>query len=579
MRAKILSLFWVVNALIAEAQLLIEPERASPIIWTETRKYVAPAPYDYTFFYRLNSPCLKLREVPNVPLIAIKEAIRHCEIVYYNQITVRLTRLVKPAPQLTSAATPRPFNQNDILKQTNVIVKRQAMVAGTILGYVVSNVWRNLFYHPGQSPTADIKLKIQTADVKLQELYAQENVTQTQLRAIHDMVRLQSQLIEHNVEQLDHVQFDNAILTVLVSDAVSRIYILGALIDRIGITFRGKNPDLIALIQLLDTPETRQILVDITPHSIDVQSIRFQVFDAATFQLQFRAHPQSHVAKVNRVIAFRHYGNFLSKVMIYEYAGPLLSMFNFTNNCVKGITESIDEDFVELECNEQDGQDASLSEWRATPADLTNPIPTVAHTIYPNTYAHCYPRHITIAGRNRPCPPYVFALDSMIAWNTSDYNYIPKRRGFNSTLILNSHPMHYRNYSHYFDSNQALDKIHQLQMHSEEIYQQAEKERVKLKVEMEKEIEELRSKAYLTIGTFSCDYMKLAQVCLLVFGLQVCIFVIRCYCIMKQLKSDRIRKEARSRYRVARSHSASLYDSRQAISYRPHHPGPIIELA
>lgn len=118
-----------------------------------------------------------------------------------------------------------------------------------------------------------------------------------------------------------------------------------------------------------------------------------------------------------------------------------------------------------MECNEQDGEDSSLAEWRAVNQGIDafqHPIPTVAHTVYRNTYAYCYPKNITIGGRTRPCPPNVSFLDSMIPWNTSDYRFVPKKKTFNMSTVNNVHSIQYMSFPHYFDTNEAFEKIRKM---------------------------------------------------------------------------------------------------------------------
>lgn len=130
------------------------------------------------------------------------------------------------------------------------------------------------------------------ADIKIQELNDQENITQTQFRALNEVVTLSSKLLEHHIEQIDHVLYSYSSLTVLVSDVVARLHVIGALIDKLSISAKNGQLDIITMTQLFDVPEVRKVLLEITPDSLDRKSLKFLALDTHSVQLQFRAHPK-----------------------------------------------------------------------------------------------------------------------------------------------------------------------------------------------------------------------------------------------------------------------------------------------
>lgn len=88
-------------------------------------------------------------------------------------------------------------------------------------------------------------------------------------------------------------------------------------------------------------------------------------------------------------------------------------------NCVKGISDPIDDDFVESDCEDKDEEEPALSEWKAVTSGnpAKYPLKTTYHSAFPNTFIYCYPHSITIGVTNKqtkPSPPYVFLLDSNI---------------------------------------------------------------------------------------------------------------------------------------------------------------------
>lgn len=103
------------------ADSFFEPECVNPIVWAETRKVVAPVPFDYYFLYHVGGPCPKLLEMVRFSPEGIKKAYQHCESVYNYQILKCLTKMTKKS---ATHVIPLTILQNNVKRSNDHIFKK-----------------------------------------------------------------------------------------------------------------------------------------------------------------------------------------------------------------------------------------------------------------------------------------------------------------------------------------------------------------------------------------------------------------------------------------------------------------------
>lgn len=332
------------------------------------------------------------------------------------------------------------------------------MLAGAALGYFVSNIWNTESVSDEESEINSLENMIKKSDTKLTELNQKQDIVEKQNKAVREMILLQGTIVSQQIDSIQHTIFAILHLTVLVSDVVSRMH-------TVFISFRSRQPDLLALSGLLETEMFDQII----PTSIELNSSTFQAIDHPSIRASFRAWKAVPYTNIFRILGFTHWGNLLDRPTLYEYDGAKFVMFNSSNQCVKPIEPPIAVTFVSEHCQATNVTETTLNQWKTISTGKPNEIPLKSEYKVSKLFSiiYCYPHNITVEDQDtEACPPYVFHVNSTQKWYTSDgKKYVPNATQSlnitNSLSMVKINNTVYKKENHFFNGNHAINKFEQ----------------------------------------------------------------------------------------------------------------------
>lgn len=159
--------------------------------------------------------------------------------------------------------------------------------------------------------------------------------------------------------------------------------------------------------------------------------------------------------------------------------------------------------------------------------------------------------------------------DSIAERSNSDVKYIPRRMVYNITLVTDVHPVYYRNFSHYFDTSQALAKLQQMREDSMKKIDQATQEKQAIMNRTNQQIQVLEAKSSLDISDeLSIPYKEWALFVSSIILLSVVYKLRKCYVVIRMTKRKGKLEAARGRSRSAQGQLQNLYYHSQRCSTR-----------
>lgn len=459
-------------------------EPIPPILWIETNIKVAPAPTMFALQLSWGSPCGALANLQAIPKEDISRAITHCEFVYAEQLTRRLQKFVTlRKPMIHNYPPPGPQGNNLIPNRVPVTVnvpkvseqnfpsarlpRQLGFTPGFITGAFVTNgirtVMDRLWPNPAVQDLQDHQKKV---DSIIRDLAQNENFSAIALQSIGEHIQLQAKLLAHQVEKVDHFASNFPLLTVVVSDIISKLHLQGSLLDKVRVSFSSNRPDLDSLSMLLDTT----LLYDVDPLSVVRASVTFSVPNERTIVVRFLADIPSADTKVFQVFGFDYWKDLLGSPTLSHYIGPKFIVSNYTSNCTRGIDEPLGQGNINTVCLSRNYVDRRLKSWKPIalwPPDNSH-LTTEVKPAWPYVYVNCYPLNISIEGRFLECPPHAFRLPADLAWETRiygelSYAYEPGNLEFKRTnnfnIMMNVQKFHLNQTDSYLDLSSTLSLI------------------------------------------------------------------------------------------------------------------------
>lgn len=518
-----------------------------------------------------------------LPPSAVLSAVRQCEHVFYAQITQRLLNLAKlniPSPtivvlQIEKQEIPRTVKTTNQISDLSHRSKRQAFAMGFVVASFVSNVWDTIKHKLwNDNETSQLKNEVQSIDLHLEKLTTETNITDRRLQAMNDYTLLQGKLLENHIHRTDNFISEIPVLAILIGDLISRLHIIGALIDRIFITSKNKRPDIDFIISLFQT----DLLDNLDPANIDPHSIKFLVLNSASIQMEFVGRRHSRDTAAYKVTTFQFWGDLLQTPTLFKYIGPEFVVYNNSNSCVKGISEAISNHYVQVQCLTRNYEDSRLAQWeKVRQGDpITQPLPTNVKTSIPFSFVYCYGRSVEMNRVKTLCPPFVFKLNANQSWETDDYAYDPQVISIESQtidpVIIDVHDVHFKNTSHMVDLTEALQELRNLRNRNQAVFKNTEIEKQKAEQEFESKKNKLINESRL----FNSERLSVTyqQVTFLL------VFVIAMYCVMRtceqlktiknikmnQLRSAAVNRDLLARQEIARYANTSRRHSTYSIT-------------
>lgn len=348
---------------------------------------------------------------------------------------------------------------------------------GFVAGAFLCDVWKTIKDRTwGSKSEEELTLHEKSVDRALEAMVQQENVTQLRLRALESVMALQEQLVEHNVDQIAHFTSRFPVFSVIVSDVIARMHLLGSYLDRLRVSFRAATPDLHTLRVLLESPD---ILDGIEADTIMSKSVRFFIMNHHTIQMEFVAQRRTPDTSLYSVTAFKHWADLLTgKPKLYDYSGPRFVVYNRTSGCARGLEETPHAKYVPVTCAEYNYHDPRLANWRVIYEGdpFCYDMQTQVKQSYPDVYVNCFPLQIVINNRKLACPPHVFTLRMNENFTTKNFDYRPTLVGYTHNImdtITDVEVFHFtpdsNHTQHGLNQTEAIEKIHKALKTQEEL--------------------------------------------------------------------------------------------------------------
>lgn len=350
------------------------------------------------------------------------------------------------------------------------------------------------------------------------------------------------------------------------------MHIIGSLLERTQISFRTRQPDLVALVTLLNT----DMFDEIIPTSIDLKTINFEVCDNLSIRIRFTAWKASPTTKVFHVIGFRHWGNLLDEPVLYDYDGPKFVVYNAETQCVKSIDEPVAVSYIMEDCKSRNDSETNLDIWKvvAKGEPKSIPIKTEFKASKPMSVIYCFTQKIKIAsGEAQACPPHAFYINSTLPWETSDRRkYSPEITQYvNVSMSLEmgeiSHIL-FNQSSHFFDSGEAISKLQEVKKTFDKtVGEQAEKSNRIRNLTLQ-EISHLQAKSTTHLFGYQiwirdiCIFLLL--VCSLFFiktTISILVKLSEGLNLIKKGRKDSVLHKQHSRVRAARRDCQAIYEN------------------
>lgn len=495
-------------------------DRVSPIIWTQTDKYVEQGTVNYKIILQYINPCGNLakiarssrfkRQAPGIPqpnfpnqfippnqspnpqfngqvnnYQGIPEEIDpsftgHGQNAPTNQvgqppdINVAVDEAEKYCNVMFSDFITRPINEMNGLRQSAKqppIHRDKRGVVDILTGFFFSNILNTVLDRFIRKDDGEEKERSSMIEKKLQQLNNELNITELIVNATDNSIRSMSTIIKHTERRLTmmiHVFPEVVFSADYMAMHMSIIY---GHLSKLKFGARHKKLELYVLTELLTTKE-----FDILESS-SVRLKRVSSPKENTLEIEFTANRKDPWTLVYRVDAFRYWANLTGKPALMEYTGERFLIYNSSSNCVKAIDEPV-QAFVRATCMSEHMDDRRLALWTKV-METDNPYEQPANTSvkgsYPYVYVYCYRLNITVRGKNYKCPPYVFKLNSTIYWNSTDYTHEPDESIVMEeaiqtiTLTHDVHATHFMHDEHLIDENLAIEEINKLRNELEKL--------------------------------------------------------------------------------------------------------------
>lgn len=317
--------------------------------------------------------------------------------------------------------------ENQNLRQTNATLPREKrsltdFIAGSfvsnILETVLDRIWPN-------KATQELQERENLTEKKILDLNVKTTFQSLQQQAMQEHLELTSQLIQLNIKEIRQIISTFPVLNIVSSNIISKIHILGSLIERVSVSFQMQRPDLVALFMLFKF----DILKQIDPDSIEQESVLFSITGSNKLLVEFTARLKSKSADVFHVAAFKYWADLLTeKPSLKEYIGSNYVLHDRQFNCSMGLQEQ-PHSYAHAECATRNYLDKKLSRWKIVETNVSAEnydLETQLIPAYPYVLIYCYGQNITMLEQTSKCPPYPFKHNATIPFTTNNFKFEPQ---------------------------------------------------------------------------------------------------------------------------------------------------------
>lgn len=442
--------------------------RVSPIVWTDTSKYVDQGIEAYMLQIHFINPCSILSKVPTYVISNLSQN--------YGQSgpgqRVENPQIYNSAEHATNIAicngyytreVEQPLQEMMRIQQKNQLRQQRGIiefVAAMFLTNVVDTVRQKIW---PKATDSEISVQEEVVKKEINKLNDEVNITAKILTATNEGLRTITEMLKQTNERISITAHQNQELAVLSSYIIARIVIYGSHLRRMRYNFKHRRVEFELLAQMIDGD-----LLDELEESSAVLRRAYSP-GAGVFRIEFSARRRAPNVSVYRVDAFRYWSNLTHTPSLMEYSGERYLIYNQTNHCAKAISEPT-QDFVTALCVEEGYGDPRLALWSKVYSS-DDPGAQIANTSYkeawPYVYVYCYRLSITLASETARCPTYVFSINASLRWNTTDVQYIPNERAIELSenfykVEPNVHSVHFRHNLADLEDVAAIDRIHAL---------------------------------------------------------------------------------------------------------------------
>lgn len=442
-------------------------DRAQPVLWAKTDKYVDDGLREYSILLKYISPC---KMFVNAGGKVFTENVTkyleefHNRDKFFEEECNKAFKIWWSQPLNTLAKYQLPINAYNKRSITDY-------TTGAVLGYAVSNLLSSLFerFNPNSNTNKLSTMEEQISKIQHMETEFEKNFNRTKtidegivgaINAINTQLHKQEIKIQNLESNMAKYMWESLYVQTRIQSmhqnlqAIQKAYEKGQLAveafsNLLNLTiFKGVKDD-----------ETHLTLVDFPPEAVskNLNIVRFTFF----------VRQKSETTKVYRLITFNHWQNLTENPVYVTYKGPLLVIYNHTNNCVSGLDYWSPESSP-LSCQTKNAEDPRIRKWMAvTREDKDEEMTPEIRYFETMNYIYCYKEDIFILGKTYPCPPYVFKLRQDIGFNFKNGpTYTVSRRTYNFTQeqVYDSELFGVKHLPEheYYDDNDMIDKIARL---------------------------------------------------------------------------------------------------------------------
>lgn len=294
-------------------------------------------------------------------------------------------------------------------------MKRQLQL---LAGIFISNVYQSIKEKFLGNAQHNIQERQRILMAQVDELNRRIDIDSLAQKAVAGSIKLLSQ----RVLNLEVEVKEYATLATVANYMGSKIMEKKMLLDRLLYSMQQKQPDMVALAQVL---QTNHFLDHFSARDSSVDKIWSP--EAGSLRIDLTGRFKTKNMKIYRVHTLPHYTNLAEGAVKWVYQGAPYVVRNEVNDCVKGVY-MLTQNYVETH-REPKFRDASIQSWKQIPLNSTDKLKSESMIIYPHVIVQRWGNNITLLdnadGRITSevirCPPFSFAVPMNYSFKTSDH--------------------------------------------------------------------------------------------------------------------------------------------------------------
>lgn len=394
-------------------------EKASPIIWVPTEKYVQGKVSTKRVEITFLNPC---DDIPTNTTHPKGTKLNQDKLIMLNYVSVKCYEYYEEeiSEQLNIMKGIKPVSYpSTIGKRTKRFIPL-LWLAGVGVSLIVTNLVDTTYSYFAPNSTYNkvnrLEDTVEVEKTRIDNFKSAANtaleIQNSTLSQLHNMTKILNKHEQH-LQTLNYMVPHVTWMSFNVKDKINRA---GNQLNSLTESFRDGRVNVWALNALSNTTTG-----DWPSDTRDTVFKSFEKIGAYTYALNFRAKEKSKDTFIHRVYALPMFENIKEQRTLKVYRGPDYFMLNETNNCLKGIPVPR-ERFVEDQCLDKDGFDNKLQDWRPESEDtLDEPIifKTLTHA-----FVFCFPHTIEIADKIYDCPHYTIMLPIERSFKVKNHTHI-----------------------------------------------------------------------------------------------------------------------------------------------------------